>query len=562
MAGVNLVSHLIQGLWMGTCLKESLAFRRAANSALYNVQANVLGEIIIGTRNTRFGEHYGFNSIRSIADFRSAVPVNDYDDLLPWINKIADGAQHVLTADPVLMFEETSGTTAGTRLIPYTASLQRAFNRALHPWLFDLHMKVPGLWGGPAYWVVTPRSDEKRFSAGGIPIGFAADSDYFGKWAKPLIKKVTVVPEEASTIANAEEWRYFTVLQLLRHENLRLISLWNPTFFTALINSIVEWVEPLAVDLEHGSCGAPWKKSRFGDVSLSCSASPLPGRSRQLRFAVRALNQGKPQEFARILWPGLALLSTWAEAEAALGARHLQEFFPDLLMQPKGLLATEGAVTLPVFGAPAAVLAARSAFFEFEEGEEGQGAIRLADELEEGCRYRVIMTTFAGLFRYRLHDVVEMKGWWRNLPSLAFCGKESMVSDLCGEKLHAAHVKTIIASLVGNSSAAFMAAEKPEIPETPGYMLFLPAEAANMNLQILKEKLEQALCENFHYRWCREARQLAMAEIIPLPVSSSELQRLCLQRFAEEGRSISTAKFSCLQRRAGWKDWFARTLRR
>lgn len=557
MAGIKLISSLIQGLWMGACLKETLAFKRAAKSPVYNVQANVLGEIVTATRNTRFGKHYGFDSIRSIADFSSAVPVNDYDDLLPWINEIADGAPQVLTADPVIMFEETSGTTSGTRLIPYTAGLQRAFNRALHPWLFDLHMKIPGLWGGPAYWVVTPRGEKKRFTAGGIPIGFAADSDYFGKWAKPLIKAVTVVPEEASTIASNEEWRYFTVLQLLRHENLRLISLWNPTFFSALINSIVEWVEPLAVDLEQGSCGALWKKSRVGNDSLSCSASPLVNRSLQLKAAVRALQQGKLQEFTRILWPELALISTWTEAEAAFGALHLREYFPDVLMQPKGLLATEGAVTLPMFGAPASVLAARSAFFEFEEGEEGNGAIRLADELEEGCRYRVIMTTFAGLFRYRLHDVVEMKGWWGNLPCLAFCGKEAMVSDLCGEKLNAAHVKAIIAHLAGHNSAAFMAPEKPALPELPGYMLFLPAEAANKDLQVMGEMLESALCENFHYRWCRDARQLSAAQIQVLPVRSADLQRLCLQRHAEEGRSISTAKLSHLNRLSGWKNWFS-----
>ena len=139
-------------------------------------------------------------------------------------------------------------------MIPYTAGLQRAFNRALHPWLFDLFSHFGSLWGGPAYWVVSPRSAEKRVTTGGVPIGFAADSDYFGAWAKPLITLVTVVPEEAAGLSNPAVWKYVTLLCLLRQSQMRLISLWNPTLFTALLSQCGEWAASLAGDLENGTC--------------------------------------------------------------------------------------------------------------------------------------------------------------------------------------------------------------------------------------------------------------------------------------------------------------------
>ncbi|NCB38860.1 MAG: hypothetical protein EOM80_08830, partial [Erysipelotrichia bacterium] len=485
MTHANLLCTLIQGAWMGACLKEAMHFRRSANNPLRTVQHNTLREILSKAQHTEYGKKNGFAGIRSIDDFRSRVPVNDYDDLQPWINKIADGNQQILTDDPVIMFEETSGTTGGTRLIPYTSGLQRSFNRALHPWLLDLHLHIGNLWGGPAYWVVTPKTGTLKKTAGGVPIGFAADSDYFGKWAKPLIKAITVVPEEAALIGNLEAWRYLTVLHLVRNDNLRLISLWNPTFFTALIKSIGEWSESLAADLANGN-----------------GAKAMPERAYLLKKAVKALDAKQYSEFARILWPRMALISTWTEAEAASGAEQLHSFFPEARFQTKGLLATEGAVTLPMFGATAPVLAARSSFFEFEEGEEGCGKIKLADELVPGGKYRVIMTTFGGLYRYRLHDVVEMRGWWRNLPALIFCGKEPMVSDLCGEKLNAAHIKKIIEQI--HVRAAFLAPEKPQNGMLPYYVLFISDPDNIVHTPDIVARLEMGLSENIHYRWSRE----------------------------------------------------------
>lgn len=554
MAGFSPLSAAIQSAWMAICLPETLKFRRAANSQLRNIQANTLSQIINNSIDTAYGKEFGFARISNIADFCRQVPVNDFDTLLPFINRLENGEKQVLTADNLLMFEETSGTTSGTRLIPYTAKLQQAFNRALHPWLFDLHHHHHRLFGGPAYWVVTPKMTTKKFTSGGVPIGFASDSDYFGAWAKPLIKAITVVAEEAGNIESIETWRYFTVLSLLRHENLRLISLWNPTFFISLLQAIIEWHEPLCHDLKNG--GFTGLNKALADSGIVHNSRPSSLRADTLKTAVRLAENGEKSAFTKLLWPELALISTWTEGEATHGAAYLTEYFPDVAVQTKGLLATEGAVTLPIHNAPAPVLAARSAFFEFEEGETGSGELRLADELIAGNRYRVIMTTFGGLFRYRLHDIVEMRGWYRNLPCLAFCGKEATVSDLAGEKLNAGHIQKIIDLLKHKDGVAFLAPQRPSLPGLPHYTLFMSNETRR-SVAELAERLEKALCENIHYSWCRDALQLGRSTVVLLPFSGDKLHRLFLQRLLEAGGKTSTAKFSVLQRDTGWQKWFA-----
>lgn len=546
MARHNLLCALAQAIWMGTCLEQACHFKKAARSDLRAVQSNVLKEIIQKTGNTEFARQHGFKKIRSISDFQQAVPVNEYDDLEPYIMRIAAGYPSVLTEDAILMFEETSGTTAGSRLIPYTVSLQNSFNRALHPWLFNLHCNLPGLWGGPAYWVVTPKVCN-RLTEGGIKIGFAADSDYFGSWAKPLIKALTVIDESAAVGADIDVWRYYSILQLLRAGNLRLISLWNPGFFHAMVRSMVEWQEPLFNDLLRGGCRYDCGASDYG---------AMPDRARLFKDALTSLENGDKAAFGSLLWPSLALISAWQEAGAGSSAQELKSYFPDVFYQTKGLLATEGAVTLPVFGAPAAVLAARSAFFEFEAGEEGAGEIRTAEELETGARYRVIMTTFGGLFRYRLHDIVEVKGWWHNLPALAFVGKEAMVSDLCGEKLNSAHISSVINRLFEPGTSAFLAPEISFGDKPPHYVMFAGLKGSSHDQINVAAMLESMLCENIHYRWARQAGQLLPAEVAALPLTGNELELLWLKRLEELKKPVSTAKFGALSRLDGWQEWF------
>jgi len=562
MTAAMLATGLVQGVWMGTCLGGAMEFRRAANSNLARVQNRVLLELLQNASQTDFGRQHDFATIGNADEFCARVKVHDYDDLKPYIDLIAAGKGCVLTGDPVRMFEETSGTSGPNRLIPYTAGLQRAFNWALHPWLFDLFSHFGSLWGGPAYWVVSPRSAEKRTTAGGVPIGFAADSDYFGAWAKPLIGLVTVVPEEAAGLSNPALWKYVTLLCLLRQPQMRLVSLWNPTLFTALLSQCREWGASLAGDLENGTCCPAFlSQAEVNDPALRLySGKPLPGRGKEFIAAIRLLELDDRAGFTRLLWPKLALISSWSEAEAGAGAEYLRSFFPTAAFQTKGLLATEGSVTIPMAGAPAPVLAARSAFFEFEEGETGVGAIRLAHELVTGQRYRVLMTTAGGLYRYRLHDIVEMRGWWRNLPCLAFIGKEAFVSDLVGEKLSSAQVKEVVTRLAADFAGSWLAPEKPELPELPYYCLFLAGAAGvrgitDVDCRQLAVRIDAAFCENIHYRWAREAGQLAPVKVVALEAGSAAANEIRLRRQAELGRTLSTAKPGVLDKTPGWLEW-------
>src|SRR5205085_4734172 len=119
----------------------------------------------------------------------------------------------------------------------------------------------------------------------------------------------------------------------------------------------------------------------------------------------------------RRIWPRLALISCWADAAAGQFLAELRQLFPEVEIQPKGLLATEGFVSFPLTDKPGAALALRCHFFEFEELG---GRCRLAHELDRGGRYRVVVTTAGGLYRYQLGDEVEVVGFLHQCPLIRF----------------------------------------------------------------------------------------------------------------------------------------------
>lgn len=527
----NSVTAAIQAAWLGSCIAASRDFHRAAKLPLALTQSQVLGEILGISINSDFGRRNGLAKVRTPADLQNCLPIREYEDFRPEIEKIASGEANVLTSEPVKLFELTSGSDSASKFIPYTSSLQESFNRALHPWLIDLYRNNKGLWGGPAYWVITPKVSAVTETSGGIKVGFAADSEYFGSWGKALVELLMAVPAEIAKIRDIGEWKYQTLLNLLATPELRLISLWNPSFINSLFSPLIEFSSRLAQDLEIRS-----------------------GRKRAKQFsrALEAFANNDKASFSKILWPRLGLISAWSEAEARVSANELQKIFAHARFQTKGILATEAAITIPITSAPYPVLAARSAFFEFMKPDSDK--VFLAHELETQQVYSLIITTFGGLFRYRLRDLVKLEGFYHNFPCFSFTGKEDMVSDLCGEKLNANHIKQIFNEILPDATASFMAPARNESGFSPCYELFVSRQLSYPGLE---KEFEKLLRENFHYNWCVENGQLLPLRLKICCDTESELMQLRLERLAELKTSFSTAKTNCLNRLDGWSEWFS-----
>jgi len=83
-------------------------------------QEAIFKELVKTARNTEFGKDHGFESIQNYDDFKKKVPVRDYEQLKPYIEKIKEGRQNVLWKGKPIYLAKTSGTTSGVKYIPIT----------------------------------------------------------------------------------------------------------------------------------------------------------------------------------------------------------------------------------------------------------------------------------------------------------------------------------------------------------------------------------------------------------------------------------------------------------
>jgi hypothetical protein len=532
---MSLTATIANSFWAVSNFPESRTYRRGLND-VESAQIQLLYTYLKQNSNTAFGQQYQFDKIKDYKQFSKRVPMVNYEALEPWVERIKNGEQRILTEERVTHLVPTSGSSGPRKLIPFTKSLQAEFNRAIAVWTNDLFRNIPGAIHGCAYWSISPaiRSPNELSS---VPIGFEDDSAYLGGAQKKLVEAVLAVSSKIRLIENTEIFRYMTLLCLLRREDLSLISIWHPSYLTFLLSGLSGNWNDLIADIGCGSCR--YASSFPNEVAQALKLRPLPNRARKL-------DRLDPTQFSKI-WPKLRIISCWGDAAAELPMRDLANHFQDVLIQPKGLLATEAVVTIPYRGKSS--LASRSHFFEFVDSK---GDILLAHQLRRDEIYEVVVSTSGGLWRYRMHDQVLVTGFLGNTPCFRFIGRIGNVSDVCGEKLSEAFVAQVIQKALMNAGSsiqfALLAPDKDD-SVAPGYTLYVEGDCSRIRL----EEVDQRLSENPHYSLCRDLGQLRPLRLFR--INTDGYETFAAQEI-RRGKSLGEIKPSLFSARNDWSEKF------
>ncbi len=359
-----------------------------------------------------------------------------------------------------------------------------------------------------------------------MPVGFDADTAYLGGTRRRLVEMVScAVPSSVQCLKSLDTFRYETLLYLLRCRELRLISVWHPSFLTLLLDALPANWEQLLDEIASGSCHG--------------SLRPLTHRANDLR----AIGWHNPAA----LWPELRLISCWGDGNAEIAITELQARFPDTSIQRKGLLATEAVVTIPFAGRQ--LLAVGSHFFEFLDGK---GRIHLVHELQEGEEYEIVVTTSGGLWRYRLQDRIRVIAFSDKTPALRFLGRLGAVSDLFGEKISEIFANQVLQKLMANFTVPprfiLLAPEREKCGCR--YVLYVEGDISDE----IESQLDRLLLENPHYAWCRKLGQLQTPRVFRVQKSGYES---FIARETERGNRIGDIKPRVFSTETGWLQHFS-----
>ena len=366
---------------------------------------------------------------------------------------------------------------------------------------------------------------------GNIKAGFDDDGDYFNIVEKIILCNLSAVPFDIGDIDDMEEFRYMTLLFLVRERNLRMISIWHPSFLSLLFEKIPEYLPKICEDIRSGTKHKRLKASKK--------------RAKELEQIHKTANP--LQEILLQIWPDLALISCWTDAASKQAAERLAELLPDVEIQGKGLMATEGFVSFPYYS-KGNILSINSHFYEFIDIESQE--IVLVQELQKGKEYEVIITTSGGLYRYRMHDIVKLNDFIDSVPVLEFIGKNDYVSDLAGEKINAVFVKNAIERIFDRLPDFAMLAPEQKAGEMH-YALFISGRA-DLALDV---KLEAELLKNYNYAYCRKLNQLSHVKVIEIPADINPME-IYNNRKLVAGLKQGNIKFSYLEKSLNWSKTF------
>ncbi len=491
-----------------------------AHARTQRVQAELLGKLIAAHRDTGFGRDHGFDRITTCEQFASAVPINTYESLRPYMHKVLAGDTTALLpgGEEVLMFSMTSGTTGQPKHIPVTRvfaeSMQRGFTLFGYRAIMD-HREV---WLRRILQISSPMRESD--SPTGLPCG--AISGLLAQRQLKIVRQMYVVPPAVAGIKHPPS-KYYATLRCGIGQDVSFITTANPSSTIKLIETGQQHAEQLIRDVADGTLPPPGE--------LSAAAEAL--RFRPNRALARRLEDGIARDgvlLPRHFW-NVAFLANWTGGTLKLYLPRLRELFGGVPVRDIGLVASEGRFSIPLADeTPAGVAEITSNFLEFipadRIGESNPPALR-AEQAQVGQEYFLVVTNWAGLWRYNMDDRIRVVDRLGDSPVFEFLSRGLHTANITGEKLTEHQV---VEAMKSASAAAGARVDRfvvqGRFAATPYYELRMEA-ADGLDADTLAAMLDRALAGlNIEYASKRTSGRLGPVRAKALPAGAMERAEL------------------------------------
>ena len=435
-----------------------LALERMEQASLHGnaVSQETLMRLIRTNENTEYGRRFGFREIRSYADFAARVPLTEYEDYEPYIERMFYfGQKNLLTAENTVYYAHTSGTSGASKMIPCSQSaldilFSTVFQRVFG--LYDTECRRRGQTGMPACRGINLMESRIGYTPYGVAHG--AISEVLNIPADtPLYN---ALPDEIVYPAAEFDRRHVKMLFALRERRLSfLMSTFSPTLYDMIAYLRSSW-RLLCDDIETGRiCEEVPVDPKLRNL-LENRLSPDPERADEIRAIMEKHENGA---FVPLLWPEMKLIATVGTATFAPFIDRLrQSLGPEIAVDYLGYVCSEATVAAPLGeGEPACMLLPYSGFYKFLPMEDGAPEKPLLmDQLEVGKEYELIVTNLSGFYRYRLGDVIRVTGYHNECPLIVFSYRKNQLISMYGEKVTETALRTAVEATAEEAAATIL----------------------------------------------------------------------------------------------------------
>lgn len=402
-------------------------------------QEAFLRSLLQAHQDTAYGREYGLAEITTIDQFRSRLPIQPYSAFAPYIQRMAKGETNVLTPDPLIYLNISSGSTGQKKFIPVTARSRRFLSRASRTAIgFAIQAALrENLPLGKILFPMSVNSHGK--TASGIRYAPVSTSDMY--LMDGLSRNLLFVhPPEAYLIADTAARYYVCLLFALKNPNLRIILATFPILALQMCRRLEEYADSLIQDIEVGQIADWIKLEPQLRERLERKWSAEPQRAAQLQQICQSHGRLTPQT----AWPNLSFMVTARAGTSNFYFEQFPEYFGDLPIFGGIYACSEGNLGIHYdFNTDNVIPAIESALIEFVPEDQWEAECPktlMSWELTVGHRYRIVFTNYSGFYRYDLGDVVEMEGFFEQAPLVRFLHRQGGVISASTEKTTEAHV--------------------------------------------------------------------------------------------------------------------------
>ena len=321
-------------------------------------QFDVWQDLFAAGQYTEFGRMYNFSHIQSLEDFKNTVPIQEYDSLKPFIERMMKGEENILWNTPISWFAKSSGTTSDkSKFIPVSEeSLQDnhykaskdvlSFYYASHP-ESDLLTGKSLIIGGSHQ--ISQVNEEVH--CGDLSAVIVQNSPFWSNWIRTPDTSIILMDEWESKI---EKLAQSTIL-----ENVTSMA-GVPTWLIVLLKRILEITGKQTIK-------EVWPSL---ELYMHGGVSFVPYK----------------QQFEKLIGAPINYLEMYNASEGFFAAQD------DVTKEGMLLMCDHGI------------------FYEFmplsEYGKEFPETIQL-DDVQTGVNYALVITTNGGLWRYLVGDTIQ-----------------------------------------------------------------------------------------------------------------------------------------------------------
>lgn len=403
-------------------------------------QEKTLRAILEYAKDSEFGKEHNFaeildakNDAELFARYQKNLKPAEYEDFRPYVNKMKAGQADVLFQGRPQLYATTSGATGEPKWIPISERyLSDIYGKMNKTWLFNfLHLKKK-VYAGKIISIVGKQIE-----------GYTEDGTIYGSVSgftqarcPGFVKKLYTNP---SCLYNIEDYaaRNYALMRMGIERNVTLCVTANPSTMVELQHNVDMWFDDFCDDIEKGTLSNKFEIPAEIRKELEACLKPNPARADELRELKKKYGQVTP----KLYWPQLQLLTTWKCGNTKIYLDKLNGTFPEgMLHQEFAYFSSECRAGLVLDDTNETVLFPHMHYYEFKKAEDfddPNARFYQLDELVPGQMYCPFVTTFSGLYRYNMNDILmASEPLFGTTPRVHMVSKVNGIVTITGEKLY------------------------------------------------------------------------------------------------------------------------------